>query len=151
MVLSPPRTIEAFVAMAKNIKRVARRGRLRGLIVLHFRGCPGTPTTIELIKEVLQEEGMAVDVTAREIRSRAEAMRWRFPGSPTILFQGRDLFPLRGRARYGLYCRVYNNEGITMSWPSKEAIRRALLRRMKLVGRSRRRSGDTNGEPRQSR
>lgn len=103
----------------------------REIAVLHFKGCPGTPTTVEIINEVLREEGLRARVSVHEVRTEAEARRLRFPGSPTVQVQGKDLFPLPEPVRYGLYCRVYTSGGITMSWPTKEALRRALRRHLR--------------------
>lgn len=103
------------------------------IVVLHIKGCPGTPTTVEIIEEVLREEGIPGRVSVREVRTNAEARRLRFPGSPTIQLEGHDLFPLRGPVPYGLSCRVYDNEGVIMSWPGKESIREALLARIGAV------------------
>lgn len=114
-------------------RRSTARGALERrarIVVLHFVGCPGTPTTVELIREVVREEGAPAVVSTREVRTPREAKRLRFAGSPTIQVKGSDLFPPPRGTRYGLYCRVYESEGITMSWPSKEAIRTALLHRM---------------------
>lgn len=121
------------IRMAKRAKsRFRTRLPEADFLVLHIQGCPGTPTTVEIIEEVLREEGIPGKVAVHEVKTEAEARALRFPGSPTIQMGVGDLFPLPEPVRYGLYCRVYNNEGITMSWPSKEAIRRAILDRGKI-------------------
>ena len=95
--------------------------------ILHFRECP-TPDTVEqLDREVVKDEGLVAEILLREVRTTRQAQRLRFPGSPTIRVNGNDIEPLGPKTRYGLYCRVYNNDGIMMSWPSKETIRTAIL------------------------
>lgn len=54
------------------------------------------------------------------------------PGSPTILFDGRDLFPVEspyGRLSTGVSCRgVYATPEGLLSHPAKEMVREALGR-----------------------
>jgi hypothetical protein len=49
---------------------------------------------------VLAEEGLEADIELVAVNSDEEARRLRFPGSPTIRVDGRDLFP-RQSARIG--------------------------------------------------
>lgn len=74
--------------------------------VLHVEGCSGYEATERNLREVLAEEGMeAAEVELVEIRTDEEARRLRFPGSPTVRVDGRDLFASSGelgRSRWGL-------------------------------------------------
>jgi hypothetical protein len=55
-----------------------------------------------------------------------EAQRLRFPRSPTVRVDGRDLFPAPEREDWRLGCRVYATpEGLSGS-PSAEMLREAL-------------------------
>lgn len=96
--------------------------------VLYFRNCPSPEPLRGMISEVLLEEGLEATVEFREVHTEMEAKELRFPGSPTILINGMDFEDKeRTEADYGLKCRVYDNNGILMSWPSKDDLRQALL------------------------
>ncbi len=97
--------------------------------VLYFRGCPSIQPLKRMISDLLWEEAVDATVDFKEVRTAREAKERRFPGSPTIRVDGVD-FEQRTwtEADYGLQCRVYNNDGILMSWPSKEALRAAIHR-----------------------
>jgi peroxiredoxin len=74
--------------------------------LLWWEGCPTHEQAGDLLKKTLAELGRAeVHVVKREVRSREEAQRLRFPGSPTFQVGRRDLFPTDAPA--ALACRVY--------------------------------------------
>ncbi len=58
-----------------------------------------------------------------------EEARWlRFPGSPTVRVDGKDLFPASEREDWRLGCRVYATpEGLKGS-PTTEMLRKALTK-----------------------
>jgi hypothetical protein len=60
-----------------------------------------------------------------DIRTEADAQRWRFLGSPTIRFDEVDPFA-QGEANYGLECRVYLTPDGLRGWPTKDMLRTAL-------------------------
>lgn len=96
--------------------------------ILHCPGCPTPDTVQELVTSILREEGFDADIHIVEVRTREEARRLKFPGSPTIRVNGVDVdAPPKGDGNYDLRCRVYDNDGIRMSWPSEEVLRRAIL------------------------
>ncbi|MDP9457487.1 MAG: hypothetical protein M3Q49_19915 [Actinomycetota bacterium] len=55
------------------------------------------------MREVLAEEGMEEEAEVKlvKIRTDEEARRLRFPGSPTVRVDGRDLFASPGGAEEG--------------------------------------------------
>ena len=60
------------------------------------------------------------------VNTDEEAERLRFPGSPTIRADGRDLFPAPEREDWRLGCRIYATpEGLKGS-PTAEMLREAL-------------------------
>ncbi len=59
--------------------------------ILYFDGCPTYSEAEETWREVLAQGGAEVELVA--VGSDEEARRLRFPGSPTIRVDGRDLFP----------------------------------------------------------
>ncbi len=94
--------------------------------VLYFDGCPTYKMATKTLQTVLAEEGIEAEVELVAINSDEEAQRLRFPGSPTVRVDGRDLFPAPEREDWRLGCRVYATpEGLSGS-PSAEMLREAL-------------------------
>lgn len=95
--------------------------------VLYFDGCPTYRAAEEALRRVFVEEGMEAEVELVAVDNDEEAQRLRFPGSPTIRLDGRDLFPAPDRENWRLGCRVYATpEGLKGS-PTTEMIRAAIL------------------------
>ncbi|MGY1810255.1 redoxin domain-containing protein [Blastococcus sp. SYSU D00669] len=106
--------------------------------LLWWEGCPTHGQAAELLEETLAELGRGeVHVARREVRTRADAQRLGFPGSPTFRVGGRDLFP--SDAPPALTCRVYTR-GDGRSAPLPDAgdlaarLREALVRPWELPG-----------------
>jgi len=96
--------------------------------VLYFDGCPTYKTATKTLRAVLAEEGLESDIELVAVNSDAEARRLKFPGSPTIRVDGRDLFPAPEREDWRLGCRVYPTaEGLRGS-PTSKMFRDALTR-----------------------
>jgi hypothetical protein len=98
------------------------------IVFLYWEGCPSHPDARRLLDEVLAEKGLAVEVEEIEVLTDEDAVRLRFPGSPTIQVNGVDVDP-EGAALMGtaLTCRLYRLEdGRPSPLPSKEMLRRAL-------------------------
>ncbi len=94
--------------------------------VLYFGGCPTYDTASKTLREVLMEEGIGAIVEMVPVNTDEEARRLRFPGSPTIRVDGRDLFPAPEREDWRLGCRVYATpEGLRGS-PTAEMLKDAL-------------------------
>ena len=94
--------------------------------VLYFEGCPAYQMAENLLWEVFAEEGIEAEIELVAVNSDDEAQRLRFPGSPTIRIDGRDLFPAPERARWGLGCRVYGTPEGLRGLPTTEMLREAL-------------------------
>jgi hypothetical protein len=75
--------------------------------VLYFDGCPTYETAAKTLRVVLAKEGVEAEVQLIAVNTDEEARRLRTPGSPTILVDGRDLFPVPERQDWRLGCRVY--------------------------------------------
>lgn len=75
--------------------------------MLYFDGCPTYRTAESTLREVLTGCGMDAEPEMVAINTDEEAQRLRFPGSPTIRVDGRDLFPAPEREDWRLGCRVY--------------------------------------------
>ena len=96
--------------------------------VLYFDGCPTYKTAEQTLRQALAEEGMDAEVELVAVNTDEEARRLRFPGSPTIRVDGRDLFPVSDREDWRLGCRVYATpEGLKGS-PTAEMLREALTK-----------------------
>jgi hypothetical protein len=95
--------------------------------LLFWEGCPSTPEAEALLGEVLAQRGLAVPVERREVTTQAEAEELRFPGSPTIRVDGRDVDPFGAGARPALTCRIYQlPDGRVSPVPSRESLEAAL-------------------------
>ena len=74
--------------------------------LLWWQGCPSHGDAEQLLEQTLTDLGKGdVHVVRREVRTRSDAARLGFPGSPTFQVGGRDLFPTD--APPALTCRVY--------------------------------------------
>jgi len=96
---------------------------------LFWEDCPSHPRAWELLREVMDQEGIEVPIERIEVLTDEQAARLGFPGSPTIRVDGADIDPA-GAAQMGsaLTCRIYILEnGRYSPLPSREMIRRALV------------------------
>lgn len=94
--------------------------------ILYFAGCPTYREAEKTLREVLVEEGAEAEIELVEVNTDEEARRLRFPGSPTIRVEGRDLFPAGEREDWRMGCRVYATpEGLRGS-PTAEMFKEAL-------------------------
>jgi arsenate reductase (thioredoxin) len=94
--------------------------------VLVFDGCPHVDDALTLANAVAQRLGPGISVTRIDVETEAEAKAKRFPGSPTIRVNGRDV---EGRiAKEGaLCCRTYEGgAGVPPKWMVEAAALRAL-------------------------
>ena len=90
--------------------------------VLYVPGCPNHQAAIDRLRNALRSA--AIDAPIQEIAVTDDAMarQLKFPGSPTIRVDGRDV-ESNQQDSYGLACRLYSNgTGV----PSLEALRRAV-------------------------
>jgi hypothetical protein len=95
--------------------------------VLYWDGCPSHPEALELLHSVLTERGVEASVELREVRTDQEAQALRFPGSPTIRVEGRDVDASGADGRPALTCRIYHlADGRSSPIPSREQLEEAL-------------------------
>jgi hypothetical protein len=93
--------------------------------VLYFEGCPHHRPTLDLVKQVMDDRGMAAEVEEIEIRDQSEAERLRFLGSPSVRVDGVDIEPdAATRTEFVLGCRMYGASGV----PPRELLVAALQR-----------------------
>jgi hypothetical protein len=90
--------------------------------VFYVRGCPNHQAAIDRLRNALRSA--AIDAAIQEIAVTDDAMarQLKFPGSPTLRIDGRDV-ESSPQNSYGLACRLYSNgTGV----PSLEAMQRAV-------------------------
>ena len=94
---------------------------------LYWEGCPSHEEALALLRSVLDDRGLALEVDIRRIESLDEARQLRFPGSPTIRVDGRDVDPAGADERPSLTCRIYRLEdGRVSPVPSRKQLEDAL-------------------------
>jgi hypothetical protein len=80
-----------------------------------------------MLEEVLTRRGIDAPVVMREVRTDEEAEALRFPGSPTIRVDGRDVDPPGAGARPALTCRIYRlPDGRVSPVPTREQMEAAI-------------------------
>jgi hypothetical protein len=73
---------------------VTQRGdRTIAVEILFSEGCAHLADVRARLQAAAAREGLAVGVTETLIATREEALRRRFPGSPTVRVEGRDVDP----------------------------------------------------------
>jgi uncharacterized protein DUF2703 len=82
--------------------------------VLYVRDCPHFAPAMDRLRAVLREEGLRAEISEIEVKDEAAAKAWKFPGSPTIRVNGRDIDPeTRTGAETGLACRRYDGGSVS--------------------------------------
>jgi hypothetical protein len=95
--------------------------------LLYWDGCPSHPEAEALLREVLRARGLDTEIDRREVTSQEQAESERFPGSPTIRVDGRDVDPAGAGARPALTCRIYAlPDGRVSPVPTREQLEEAL-------------------------
>jgi hypothetical protein len=91
---------------------VSAPGRLP-VTYLFSRACPSHEEGLQLLREAAGAAGVELDVEVVEVLSDEDAERLGFPGSPTYLAEGRDLFPIEdpGHEPAADACRAYRRPG----------------------------------------
>jgi len=77
---------------------------------------------------ILAELGQDAEVVLAEVPDDTTAARVRFPGSPTIRVDGKDIVPEETTEPYGLSCHIYSTASGVSGLPEMEAIRRGVQR-----------------------
>jgi hypothetical protein len=78
------------------------------LEILHVPGCPGAEALDSLLGPLVAAR-TDIEVTRQIVTTEDEAGQLGMTGSPTILADGRDLFPSPGQ-QPSLPCRLYSRE-----------------------------------------
>ena len=95
--------------------------------LLYWDGCPSHPEARRLLDDVVAERGLDAKLEVREVKTQAEAEELRFPGSPTLRIDGRDVDGRGAAARPALNCRIYLlPDGRVSPVPTREMIEEAV-------------------------
>ena len=105
----------------------SRRRAAPKIEVFYWEGCPSHPEALELLEQVLTADEIDARVELHEVTTQEEAQALRFPGSPTIRVDGRDVDPAGADARPALTCRIYHlPDGTVSPVPTREQLEEAL-------------------------
>jgi hypothetical protein len=98
--------------------------------LLYWEGCPSHDEALADLREALRELGREDEpVHKRSIDTDEQALKEKFPGSPTIRVNGVDAFPPGEGDPVGLTCRVYRlRDGRYSPTPDREDLREAVAR-----------------------
>ncbi len=95
------------------------------LKLLYLPGCPNHVNAANLVRSVLLAEGLSTELNEIPVIDYEEAQAAGFPGSPTLLVNGRDVetgFP----SPVGFACRTYLVEGEPLGVPPRSWIEDAI-------------------------
>lgn len=93
-----------------------------------WEGCPSTERARAELREVLDGLGLdGLEIRMIKIADDDQARAMRFPGSPTILIDGRDVVNPNPEEPIGLTCRVYRRrDGSVSPTPDPADVRDAI-------------------------
>ena len=93
----------------------------------YFSGCPHAKDSLQNLRRAMTEMGIAEDELQIIVVPGPEAaQRIKFQGSPTILFNGIDIYSGKKPEGFSYSCRVYELEGKGTGLIPKEFIRNKL-------------------------
>ncbi len=105
-----------------------REGRRPRIEVLYVHGCPHYPGVVALVARVRAELGVDAELRTTLVGDHQAAERARFPGSPTVRVDGRDVDPAAAATLVpSLACRLYRHEQGLSGQPAERWVRDALL------------------------
>jgi hypothetical protein len=105
--------------------------------VLYVEDCPHYRETLALVDRVQGELGIDAELRTSLVVDQAAAERTRFPGSPTVRVDGRDVEPGSEPANEYVHgCRLYRLEYRFAGQPEDGWVREALLRAAGHTGHS---------------
>ena len=96
--------------------------------ILAREDCPSRGMAIAVVERVVAETGVSARIEVVDMMSEEQAQQRRFPGSPTVRVEGRDVDQrLNGRTEFTLADRVYRTDRGLAGWPDAAWVREALL------------------------
>ncbi|PKN79238.1 MAG: alkylmercury lyase [Candidatus Cloacimonetes bacterium HGW-Cloacimonetes-1] len=99
----------------------------------YFEGCPNAVDTLNNLKH-LAAEGFIYEseIIMTEVPSLSLAEEKNFQGSPTILYNGYDIYTEAKPESFCYTCRIYHLDGVTTGILSKEYIKQQIEKLRKL-------------------
>lgn len=96
--------------------------------ILARRDCDSRGMAIAVVDRVVRDVGVPADVEVIDVDTLAQAKRRRFPGSPTVRVDGKDVDRyVNGSTDVSLGDRVYRTARGLAGWPDAEWVRDAVL------------------------
>jgi hypothetical protein len=97
--------------------------------ILARRDCANRGMAQLVVERAVTQSGIPVELHSVDVKTEADARRWRFLGSPSVRVDGLDVEPgAAGRRDYTLSDRVYRcGLAGVQGWPDELWIRSALL------------------------
>ena len=97
--------------------------------ILARRDCPNRGMAQIVVDRAVAVSGVPVEVQTVDVKTEAQATKWRFLGSPSVRVDGLDVEPGSSeRTDYTLGDRVYRcGLGGVQGWPDELWVRSALL------------------------
>jgi hypothetical protein len=96
--------------------------------VLYVAECPGRRHAVQLVRGILAAEGVVAEIHEVFVKDERMANKLKFPGSPTIRIDGRDVGEETGeRQGFALRCRLYSGAKVA-ALPPAELVRRAIAK-----------------------
>jgi hypothetical protein len=91
--------------------------------------CPNRGMAQLVVERAIARSGVAVELQTVDVRTEAQAQRWRFLGSPSVRVDGLDVEPgAAARTDFTLSDRLYRcGLGGVQGWPDEPWVRSALL------------------------
>ena len=95
--------------------------------LLWFEDCPNHSLAEEMLRSVLDEHGVEEEIQRIEVRDQPTGEAVRFPGSPTIRINGRDIEPGWEDCEDCMpRCRLYSTADGLRGIPEREWIQGAV-------------------------
>jgi len=110
-------------AQQQNVRPAVNR-----IEFLYFEDCPGHTQALDMLKDELRKEQTVAEIQMHWVETDQEARQSRFPGSPTIRVNGRDIEESTDPV-FGLSCRTYRGpDGKISAVPPRDKLAQALHR-----------------------
>lgn len=95
--------------------------------LLYLPNCAHHRATLDLVRNVLKDDGIVAELTETSISDYGEARERNFPGSPTLRVNGRDIedVPFNHLA-VGFACRTYWVNGKPQGVPPRSWLERSV-------------------------
>ena len=94
--------------------------------VLYVRECAWRRAAVVLVKGILASRGLTQIVEEVLVSNQTMAVDLRFPGSPTVRINGRDVAGESSDRAFALTCRLYPGSE-ELGLPPVELVRRAVI------------------------